>query len=85
MEKLDISHHKIIVTVMILVVFITGILFGVKLSGATRGTEGMHIIIFALSFLSIVLSFIIFTQLMHMREEMTLLEKEQLQLLRKRK
>lgn len=85
MEKLDLSHHKIIVTVLILAIFVTGIIFGVKLSGATRGTDGMHIIIFALSFLSIVLSFIIFTQLMHLREEMTLLEKEQLQLLRRRK
>jgi hypothetical protein len=85
MEKLDIWHHKLIVTILILLIFITGLFFGVKLSGATRGTAGMEIITFALTFLTIVLCFIIFVQVVHLRDEMTTLEREQLMLLRRRK
>jgi hypothetical protein len=84
-EKLDLAHHKIIVTLIILIVFIVGIFFGVTISGATRGTDGMQIILFAMVFLSIILSFIIFTQLIHLRDEMTKLEQEQLVLLKKRR
>jgi hypothetical protein len=84
-EKLDLAHHKIIVTFIILIVFIVGIFFGVAISGATRGTDGLQIILFAMVFLTIILSFIIFTQIIHLREEMTTLEKEQLMLLKKRR
>jgi len=76
MEKLDIAHHHLIVLLITLIVFITGITFGVKLSGATRGTDGMIITVFALCFLSIVLSFIIFTQLIHVKDSLAKLREE---------
>lgn len=70
MEKLDITHHKIILLCIILIVLITGMIFGVQLSSATRGTDGLLIIVFALSFLSMVMLFVIFMQIIHMRDEM---------------
>jgi Na+/melibiose symporter-like transporter len=71
MEKLDIAHHKIIMTALMLFIFITLIVFGVKLQGATQGTEGMQIITFALSFLSVILLFIVFSQVVHLRDEVS--------------
>jgi hypothetical protein len=67
-EKLHHHHHSLIMLCMVLVVLVTGIVFGVKISNTTRGTDGLLIIVFALSFLSIVMSFLIFTQLVHLRE-----------------
>ena len=79
MEKLDILHHKIIVTIFILVIFITGITFGVKISGATMGTDGMQIIIFALNFLIVVLLFILFTQVIHLKDDVHKLHKDHME------
>ncbi len=68
MKKLDIVHHNIIVLCIIMVVLFTGIFFGVKLSATTRGTDGMTIILFSLCFLITVLQFLVFTQLVHLRD-----------------
>lgn len=72
MQKLDIWHHKLIVMLMMVAVFIGGILFGVKLSGTTAGTDGLSITIFAMLSVSIVLSFITFTQIIHLRDDIEL-------------
>ena len=69
MEKLDIIHHNFIILLIILVVFVTGIFFGVRISEATRGTDGMMIIVFALAFLSIAMQFILFSRLTHIGDE----------------
>lgn len=69
MKQLDIVHHKFIGLVIILVVLITGIIFGVRISGAT-GTDGMLILLFGMVFLIVVMEFITFTQLLHVRDEL---------------
>lgn len=61
---------------LVIIVLVCGITFGVKLNGATQGTEGMTVISFALSFLSIVLSFLIFTQVMHIKDNVSNLVEE---------
>jgi hypothetical protein len=71
--------------IVVLIVLISGITFGIKLTGATKGTDGMAIITFALSFLSIVLSFLIFTQLMHLKEHMAKLTETKEEIKFKRK
>jgi|GEM_PF-3872101 len=69
MKRLDVTHHKIITFVIILLVFLTGLFFGVKISGATRGTDSMNVMIFALCFLGVAMSFLNFSQLAHLRDE----------------
>ncbi len=68
MKKLDIIHHKIIMLVLLVLVLITGILFGVKVNYAA-GLSGMLIIIFAMLFLIVFLLFNIFTQLVHIQDD----------------
>ena len=66
-EKLDIVHHKIILLVIMLVVLVTGMLFGVKLSYAA-GADGLAVISFALQFLTITLLFLVFIQQVHVSD-----------------
>lgn len=68
MKKLDIAHHNIIVLCIIMVVLFTGIVFGVKLSATTRGTDGMNIMLFSLCFLITTMQLLVFTQLVHLRD-----------------
>ena len=65
---------------VVLIVLVTSITFGIKLTSVSNGTDGMMIITFALSFLSIVLSFLIFTQVLHLKDHLLQLiaEKEKL-------
>ena len=69
MDRLDIYHHHVIAILLVLLVFVSGVFFGVKLSGATRGTDGMIIIVFSLCFLTIVMLFLLFTQIIHIRDK----------------
>jgi hypothetical protein len=66
-QSMSPSMHNVAFTIVILIVFLTGVVMGVKISGATHGTDGLLIMVFALGFLNIVMSFLIFTQLMHLR------------------
>lgn len=75
MEKLDIWHHKIIVMLIMLAIFIGGIFFGVRLVGSTAGTEGMDIIIFALLLVVLAISYITFTQIIHLRDDIEIRRK----------
>jgi uncharacterized membrane protein len=68
MKKLDIVHHNIIVLCIIIIVLLTGIFLGVKLSATTRGTDGMMIMLFSLCFLITVLQLLVFTQLVHLKD-----------------
>ncbi|MDD9953827.1 MAG: hypothetical protein OXR66_05825 [Candidatus Woesearchaeota archaeon] len=67
MKQLDIAHHKFIMLCFVLLVFLTGVFFGVKLS-SLAGQEGMLVLIFGLSFLSIIMLFLIFTQVVHVHD-----------------
>lgn len=69
MERLDLIHHKAILLVILIVTLITGVIFGVKISAATRGTDGLLIIVFAMLFVIMAISFVMFTQIIHLREE----------------
>lgn len=69
MERLDLIHHKTILLVILLVTLITGVIFGVKISATTRGTDGLLIIVFAMLFVIMAISFVMFTQIIHLREE----------------
>jgi hypothetical protein len=53
-------------------VLLTGILFGVKLSGAMTGSDGMLVIIFSIVFLITTMMFIVFIQIIHLRDEVRL-------------
>lgn len=77
MEKLDLVHHKIILLCITLVMVVTGIFFGVTLSAKTQGTDGMLIILFSLCFLTTTLLFLVFIQLMHLREDVQNMKAEQ--------
>ncbi|HIH24273.1 TPA: DUF2207 domain-containing protein [Candidatus Woesearchaeota archaeon] len=70
MERLDLIHHKAILLVILIVTLITGVIFGVKISAATRGTDGLLIIVFAMLFVIMAILFVMFTQIIHLREEM---------------
>jgi hypothetical protein len=76
MRKLDIWHHKIIVMLMMLLIFIGGVFFGVHLSGTTEGTQGLEIIIFAMLLVSIALSYITFMQVIHVRDDIEMKRKK---------
>jgi len=67
-KKLDIAHHKVIMLCFVLVAFITGIFLGVKVAEITQETSSMMVIVFALSFLSIIMLFLIFTQIVHLED-----------------
>lgn len=67
MTAIDITHHKVLATVLILLVFITAIFFGVKII-AGAGVEGMLVILFAFAFLSIILLFLLYVQIVHLLE-----------------
>jgi uncharacterized Tic20 family protein len=71
LERLNRTSHHLIAIVMSLAIFICGVLLGVKLAGTTQGTQGMIILVFAFGFLAVALLFILFTQLVHIRESLT--------------
>ncbi len=53
---------------LVLVVFVIGVLFGVHIIGAS-GSEAMLVLVFALSFLNSVLLYVLFTQILHVRDD----------------
>jgi hypothetical protein len=75
MKKLDIWHHKLIVMLMMLLVFVGGVFFGIRVAGATAGTDGLNITIFAVLLVSITLSYITFMQVIHLRDDIELRRK----------
>ena len=70
MEKLNTLHHKTIILIIALTSLVIGIMFGITLAASTRGTDGMQVMIFSLGFLSIVIQFIIFIQLVHLNDKL---------------
>ncbi|MBR9700626.1 hypothetical protein GOV11_02055 [Candidatus Woesearchaeota archaeon] len=68
MERLDIVHHKFIGLLLALIVLVIGILFGVRING-DAGVTGLYTLTFGLVFLVVVLQFVMFTQLVHIRDD----------------
>ena len=70
MEKIDVLHHKFIVTLLILLVLITGVIFGVRIASLGGGADGLLVLLFALVFLLVMLAFVNFTQVVHLRDDL---------------
>jgi uncharacterized membrane protein len=70
MERLERHHHQIILLVLMLFILFSGTMFGMRLAESTRGTQGMDAIMFALQFLEVVVLFLIFMQLLRVRDDM---------------
>lgn len=67
--ELDLRHHKLMMLIFVLLVFITGIFVGVKVAGiAGDATTTLLVLLFGMIFLDSVLLYVIFTQLLHVQD-----------------
>jgi heme/copper-type cytochrome/quinol oxidase subunit 4 len=62
------EHHHVIMMVLMLAATVLSIGLGVRIAGAAQGTEGLLILVFALSVVNVVISLLLFTQFMHLRK-----------------
>jgi heme/copper-type cytochrome/quinol oxidase subunit 4 len=63
--RLGSHHHHIIMLVLMLIAVIFGIALGTVISDASQGTQGLLILVFALTFVNVTVSLLLFTQLMN--------------------
>ncbi len=66
MKQLDVMHHKFIMILLIVVMFVIGIYVGVRL--VSLGTERVLVILFSFLLVQSVLLYIVFTQLVHVQD-----------------
>lgn len=71
MTQIDLGHHKIIALLLAFGIFLLGTTLGVRI-GTASGTEGLLVMVFALTLLSMVLLVVVFAQIVHLRDDMAL-------------
>lgn len=71
MTQIDLGHHKIIALLLAFGVFLLGTTLGVRI-GSASGTEGLLVMTFSLSLLSVVLLIVLFAQMVHLRDDTAL-------------
>ena len=64
MKRLDVVHHKCIMILLMVLVFVVGAFVGVRVSSI--GTDSMLVMLFAFLLLHSMLLYVIFTQLVHL-------------------